>query len=306
MSIYRMMEMHRLGISTEYAVYNKGGGGGGSTESKTTSKPRQQPQYDRLLGEAGKWLNQGGFDPNYGGSPDFNPNAPMTAGQGEAIWNLSGGAKNIQGLLGTQGMQSLDRALGPYDPEASGLNAAIAASNRGLQRDFAQTTLPAIGAGAQNTGQYGSTRHGIAQGIASQGLADAMTANASNLAFQDYQNFQQQQAQTLGNLSNISKGLLSGSAAQYDAGSLLQGQQQQQVNADLQKWAYENNVDLNTLLAYKQLISGDMGGVNTTKSEGGGGGGGGWMSAIGSIGGSALGGMMGGGGGGGGGGGLLF
>lgn len=297
MSIYRMMEMQRLGLSPEYAVYNKGGGGGSKSTSTTTSKPYQQAQYGRLLGEATNWLNQGGFDQYYGGSADFNPNASMNQTQQAGIEGLTSGGQNIQGLLDTQGYQSLNRVLGQYDPEASGLNAAISAANRTLQRDFNQTVLPQIGNAAVDAGQVGSTRQGVAQGIAAQGLADAMTSNAQGLAFQDYQNFTNNQLNALGNLSAISKGLLSGSAAQYDAGTLQQQQQQQQINADLQKWAYENNVDLNTLLAYKELISGNMGGKNVTTTETSGGGGSGLGAAIGSLGGAAVGGMYGGAGG---------
>ena len=63
----------------------------------------------------------------------------------------------------------------------------------------------------------------------------------------------------LGNLSSITKGLNSGAGLQYDAGTLEQQQQQNEINGQLQKWMYENNASLNDLLAYKQLISGDMG-----------------------------------------------
>lgn len=295
MSLYRMMEMHRLGLPIEDAVYNKSGNQKQKSSSTTVSTPYQQGQYGNLLGQADQWLNSGGFDQNYGGSANFNPNAAMNQTQQNAIDQLTQGGGNIQGLLNSSGMDALGRALGPYDPEASGLNAAIGAANRTLQRDFEQNTLPAIGSGATGAGQYGSSRHGVAQGIATQGLADAMTSNAQGLAFQDYQNFTNNQNQALQNLSNISKGLLSGAAGQYDAGSLQQQQQQQQINADLQKWAYENNVDLNTLLAYKQLISGDMGGTNTTNSTTtGSGGGSGLGAALGSLGGAAAGAFFGG------------
>lgn len=293
MSIYRMMEMHRLGLNPEYAVYNKSGGSQKS-ESTTVSTPYQQGQYNKLLKGADQWLSGGGFDKNYGGDPNFDPVADFNPAQQEAIQGLLQGSGNIQGVLDQGGMQSLSSFLGPYDPNNTGLQGAISAANFALQRDFNQNVLPGIGAGAQGAGQYGSSRHGVAEGIAAQGLADAMTNNAQGLAFQDQQNFRNQQLQTLGNLSEISKGLLSGSAGQYDAGSLLQGQEQKEILGNLEKWAYENNVNLNDLLAYKELISGDMGGTNTTVSKSSGGGGSGLGAAIGSIGGAALGGFFGG------------
>jgi hypothetical protein len=293
MSIYRMMEMHRLGLSPEYAVYNKSGGGGKQTTT-TTSKPYQQGYYADLLNKSKSWINNGGFDKNYGGSPNFDPVADMNQSQQDAIQGLLQGGGNIQDLLNQGGLDTFSSFLKPYDPNNTGLQDAISAANFGLTRDFNQSVLPGIGAGAQGAGQYGSTRHGVAEGIAAQGLADAMTNNAQGLAFQDQQNYRNQQLQTLGSLSQISKGLLSGSAGQYDAGSLLQGQDQKEILGQLEKWAYENNVELNDLLAYKELISGNMGGKNVTESSGGGGGSG-LGAAIGSIGGAALGGLFGGG-----------
>jgi hypothetical protein len=73
-----------------------------------------------------------------------------------------------------------------------------------------------------------------------------------------------------------------------NAGNILQGQEQQELMGQLEKWAYENNVPMQDLLAYKTLISGDMGGTTTATTESGGGGGG-LGAAIGTVGGAALG-----------------
>lgn len=294
MSLYRMMEFHRLGLPIEDAVLWKSGSPKQKSSSTTVSTPTQSAQYNTLLGQSDSWLNSGGFDKNYGGSEDFNNNAGMNAIQQGALGDLVGQGGNIQSLLNSGGQQALGEALGQYDPSNTGLMDAITAANSTVTRDFNQSVMPAIQAGAVGAGQGGSTRQGIAQGIASQGLADTMGRNASTLAFQDQQAFEGRKSNALNNLSNISRGLLSGSAGQYDAGSLQQGQDQRQIDADINKWAYENNVDLNTLLAYKQLVSGDMGGTNvsnsTSSSSGGGNSG---LSMLGSVGGAALGSMWG-------------
>lgn len=299
-----MMRMANQGLPQDdiddaHRKWKSGGSPKQKSESKsnTVSTPVQSGQYNNLLGQSDAWLSGGGFDQNYGGVEGFENNAAMNQYQQGAINQMGTQGGNIQNMLNTQGQEALGQALGSYDPNNTGLSDAITAANSTLTRDFNQSTMPAIQAAAVNAGQGGSTRQGIAQGIASQGLADSMSRNASTLAFQDQQAFNQNKSQALSNLSNISQGLLSGAAGQYDAGSLQQSQEQQQINADINKWAYENNVDLNTLLAYKQLITGDMGGTNVSNTKstgsGGGGGGGGWQSMLGSVGGSMLGGMMG-------------
>lgn len=273
-------------------VYWKGGSN--KTTSTSTSTPYQQNEQRNLLDRATEGLNNGFYDQNYGGSADFNANAGMTAGQTAGLAGLSQTGQDLQSLLNSSGMSSLSRYLGAYDPNNTGLTGAIDAANNQLDWNYQTTVAPQIRQGATDAGQYGSTRHGVAEGIANAQLSQQKTNAASQLAFQDQQAYNQNQLNALNNLTGIAKGLASGSSMQYDAGTLEQQQNQNQINADLQKWAYENNVDVNDLLTYQQLISGDMGGKNVTTTKGGSGGGGGLGSALGSIGGAALGGYFGG------------
>lgn len=271
--------------------------GGGSKKQKqtstTVSTPNQQNQYNNLLGAADQWLSSGGFDRNYGGSPDFNPVAGFSPGQSQGIPGMVDTGQNLSQIYNGLGTDSLTNFLGAYDPEKTGLNAAIGAANEQMMFDFDTGQAGQIRQGASDAGQYGSTRHGIAEGLARSRLNQIMANNASQMAYQDQQAYNQNQLNTLNNLTSITKGLASGSGLQYDAGALDQQQRQKEILGQLDKWAYENNVDANTLLAYKQLITGDMGGTNVTNSvSSGGGGGGGLGYALGSIGGFALGNMF--------------
>ncbi len=257
-----------------------------SSKQTTTSTPYQQANYQNLLNRADQWLSGGGLDQFYGGSEGFDPVANMTEAQLGALQGLQNTGGAIQGILGQQGLQSLQDTLGAYDPSKTGLSSAIQAANEQAQWDYQTGVAPQIRQGATNAGQYGSTRHGVAEGIATSRLNQAMANNAAQLAFQDQQAYNQNRTNALQNLSAIAQGLGAGSAMQYDAGSLQQQQQQQEILGQLQKWAYENNVDLQELAAYKDLISGDMGGTSVTKGSAGGGGG---LGALGAIGGSVLG-----------------
>lgn len=266
---------------------------GGSTQKSTqTSAPHQQGNYDKLLGGADSWLNGGGFDKNYGGSADFNPVAGFNQGQKDALGGTKQVGQGLQDFYNNMGGESLGNFFGKYDPSKTGLTGAIDAANNRMDWNYNTNTAQTIRDGATGAGQYGSTRHGVAEGIAQAALSQQKIDGANQMAFQDQQAFNQNQLSILGNLSQITRGLNSGNGLAFDAGQQEQQQQQNEINGQLQKWMYENNASLNDLLAYKQLISGDMGGTGTTKTQGGGGSGG--LGAIATVGGGILGGMFGG------------
>lgn len=270
----------------------KGGGGKQKTSSEET--PHQQAQYDNLLGKADSWLANGGFDKNYGGSEGFNPVAGFTQQQKDALGAMGGLGGNLQGIYSADGVTSLQDALGKYDPSKTGLNDAMGAANERAIFDFQTQVDPQLRQGATQAGQFGSSRHGIAEGLAQDRLSQNITNSNAQMAYQDQQAWNQNRTNTLNNLSAITKGLNSGNATQYDAGAIQQGQDQAEIKGQLEKWAYENNVDVNDLQAYKNLISGNMGGTTNSTSKGGGEQGGGIMSTIGTVGGGIVGGMFGG------------
>lgn len=294
MNFIRFAQGLRLGMSPSVAddmtrVY---GGGGGETKSDSTSTPYQQADYQNLLNGANSWLQNGGFDKNLGGSADFNPTAGLTQGQQNGLNGSyqTGGA--LQGMYNGAGQQSLGNFLGAYDPSKTGLNSAIDASNNRLDWNYNTQVAPQVRQGATDAGQFGSTRHGVAEGIAQSNLSQQKSDAANTMAFQDQQAYNSNQLNALNNLSSITKGLNSGNGLQYDAGKLQQDQNQNDINGQLQQWAYKNNASLNDLLAYQQLISGNMGGSETSKSTGGGGSGA--LGSIATIGGAVVGGIYGG------------
>lgn len=272
------------------------GGGGGqkqTTSSTQTSTPYQQDYYKNLLEGANAWMSGGGFDKTYAGGMDTV--ADMNERQKAGLEGSYNTASTLGQLYSGAGQGALSDYLGPYDPSKTGLSAAIQAANDQSNFNFETQINPNIRQGAQGAGQYGSSRHGIAEGLARGQLAATQQQNASQLAFQDQQNFNQNRTNVLNNLSGITKGLNSPSGLMYDAGTLEQTQNQNEIQGALQKWAYENNVRLQDLQAYQSLISGDMGGTvtgqSTTKTSGPSAS---PWGALGTIGGMALGTMFGG------------
>ena len=258
-----------------------------SSTSTTTAKHKQDPQYGTLLKGSDSWLKQGGFDKNYGGSEGFDPIADMNQKQLGALDQSFAGGGRLQDLYSDQGFQSLQDVLGRYDPNKTGVLDAMGYANEQSQFDFETGQMGNIRQGAQGAGQFGSSRHGIAEGLARGRLAQGQNAVNANMMYQDQQAWNTNRQGALNNLSAIGQGLNAGNQQQMNAGNILQGQEQQELMGQLEKWAYENNVPMQDLMAYKTLISGDMGGKTTSKTESSGGGGLG--AAIGTVGGAALG-----------------
>lgn len=295
MNFSKFSQCLRLGMNPAVAddmnrLYK--GDSGSEQTSEQDSTPYQQQYFNNLLRGADSWLAKGGFNKQYGGSANFDSVANQNQAQIDAINNSVSQGNNLQGLYNTLGNSSISNFLGTYDPSKTGLNSAIDAANNRIDWNYNTTIAPQVRQGAQDAGQYGSTRHGVAEGIALSNLSQQKLDAANTLAYQDQQAYNANQLNALNSLSNISTGLNSGNTTAYNAGTLTQQQQQNEINGQLEKWAYENNVTLNDLMAYKNLISGDMGGSSagsvTATSNGGGG-----LGALASIGGSALGSYMG-------------
>lgn len=241
------------------------GGGDKPQKTESTSTPYQQDQYNNLLGKSDSWLAGGGYDKNFGGSAGYDNVANMTQGQQDAIKGMGQQSSNLQDMYNTQGNSSLSDYLGAYDPNKTGLNSAINAANTQMDWNYNTSVAPQIRQGAVQTGQYGSSRNGVAEGIAQSQLSQQKLNNASTLAYQDQQAYNTNRLNVLNNLGNITSGLNSGYNAQFNAGGLQQKQDQAEIDGDLQKWMYENNVSANDLMAYKQMIGGDMGGASYSK-----------------------------------------
>lgn len=291
MNLSRFLEAVRGGATLDAAFdaqnYWKGGG---KQTSVTVSTPYQKKNYDTLLGEADAWLKGGGFDKTYAGGMDTV--AGLTDAQQAGIEGMTGTGASLADIYNGLGSDSVSDYLGSYDPSKTGLNEAMATAAEQAQFDFETGQMGNIRQGATDAGQYGSSRAGIAEGLARGRLAQGIASNNAQMAYQDQQMFNQNRLAALNNLSAITKGLASGSGLQYDAGALAQQQEQKEIQGALDKWAYENNIDANTLMAYKEMISGDMGGTSVSTSKGGGGGGSGIGSALGAVGGFALGNML--------------
>ncbi len=170
---------------------------------------------------------------------------------------LSGASDWLEGggLVGTAGSQeeNIGKALGAMggyygdvlsgDRDRAALEAAQQANAAGAQRNLEQNLLPTISESANMSGGAGGSRQGIAEGLAvTQANQDLMNQNAQ----MEYQ-FQQD---AMKNQANAAQGMLN------LAGGLQALQDSQAASSDQAQM-------LQSLLAFKDLISGNMGGTST-------------------------------------------
>ena len=230
-------------------------GGGSKQKQKTTQTARQDPQFGNLLGRADTMLQDGFYDKEYAGGQQTL--AGQTSEQQALIERLtgSGGALEL-------GLGGLEQQLGAYDPNNAALTSAIDMAAGDVTRNLQENVLTSIADSSGQAGQFGSTRHGIAQGIAMRGATEQIGDIATQMRLQDMQAHQQGQQSALANLGNLTAGL------EYTAGG-EQRAEQSRLDDLFAKWEYESGVGLQDLMAYKGLISGDMGGTQTGKAKGG-------------------------------------
>ncbi len=191
-----------------------------TSTSTSTQNPFQSGQFGNLLDQADQWLNSGGFsnNPNYTGQASA------------AVGGMMGSLANI--ISGT--------------PDRNALNQAKAANAQAAQRQFDQNIVPSLQQNMQQAGQAGSSRSGIASGLAASNMAAQV--GEKNAAME--QQFQQSQLDRqlkatgmLGQGMDLYAKLQSLSDKNSDAGRMLQN-----------------------LKVYQDLISGNMGGSSTTTS----------------------------------------
>jgi hypothetical protein len=294
-------------------------GGGSSSDQKSTTEPwsKQQPYLEQAFKGAQNLYQQG---PNqyYGGDTIAGTNPAIQGylqGMGgyyqgglDAAGAMQGYGADLAGGL-PQSQQFYSQAMGDYynpyaSAEYSDIIANSVANNPVLQnqirqgqqdinRNMQENILPSIANSAVGTGNVGSSRRGVAEGIAMRGameqgsdLATNLQANAYNQGInqagqwaggeQFGQNYGMNAANQMTGLGQYGLGQMGagyglGTQAYQDllgAGAYERGMEQEGINADRERFDFEQNAPWDNLARYQQAISGNYGG--STRSSGGG------------------------------------
>lgn len=255
----------------------KGGGGSTTTVQKADPWAGQQPYLQDIFQQAQQLYNAGGMAPNYypgqtvAGQSDWTKQAlQMQANRAQSgsplITNASNAMNNIttgQALAGNQGLNTLNQLAQEDNPYVDELyNRANSQVQANLDGNF------------NRAGRYGSGAHEAA-------AADA----ANNLAAQMYSSLWDKRAdaaQSAGQLYNtgIGQQVVAGQTGQQlanqaytdaealsQAGGMMDDYNQQLINANIDRYNYDQQKALLALQNYNNLIQGSYGGTTTTTGQ---------------------------------------
>lgn len=258
MKVYTMIELEWDGESY-VEVYSESyewegevahAGGGGDTTSVQKSDPweGQQPYLTDLYQQAQDFFQQG--------TPQLLQTQRVTRAGGESIEQGAGAARGIASSA-AQGQQFLSGGdvLSPETNPA--LQQYIDLANQATTRSFTEGVLPALRGQSVQAGNVGSSRAGIAQGLAAQGLGRQIAQQTAGLTSAAYGQ----------GLDAMGRGL-----ALAPQTATLQGAPGALLTQAGQNYALADQIPYNqqtiALQNYQNLIQGNPGGTTTITGPG--------------------------------------
>ena len=255
------------------------GGGGGSTTTVQKADPwaGQQPYLRDIFQQAQQLYNSGGMAPNYypgqtvADQSQWTQNAlQMQADRAQngspLIDNASNAMNNIttgQALQNNQGLNVLNQLSQEDNPYVDELyNRANSQAQSAINGNFS------------SAGRYGSGAHAAASADAANNLANEMysslwdkRADAAQAAGQLYNTGIGQQVVAGQAGQQLANQAYTDAAALGQAGSAMDDYNQQKINADIDRYNYNQQQALLALQNYNNLIQGSYGGTTTTTGQ---------------------------------------
>ena len=257
----------------------KKGGGGGSTTTVQKADPwaGQQPYLQDIFQQAQHLYNSGGMAPNYypgqtvADQSQWTQNAlQMQADRAQngspLIDNASNAMNNIttgQALQNNQGLNVLNQLSQEDNPYVDELyNRANSQAQSAINGNFS------------SAGRYGSGAHAAASADAANNLANEMysslwdkRADAAQAAGQLYNTGIGQQVVAGQAGQQLANQAYTDAAALGQAGAAMDDYNQQKINADIDRYNYNQQQALLALQNYNNLIQGSYGGTTTTTGQ---------------------------------------
>lgn len=201
----------------------------------------------------------------YGGSTIAGFDPSQTAGQQMALTGAG-----TQTDLGQAGAGASQRWLGA-DALDVGNNPAVAGmmerNRRAVTDNLMQTALPGIRDSAEKSGNFGSSRQGIAEGLAigksNQALADANASTLSNA----YNTNVESQLKALGLLPQTTQNLTAGAQTTSAVGDVRQAMDQARLSEQVGNFNYDQLAPYLQSKDIMSLLTGLPGGSNVTTAS---------------------------------------
>jgi hypothetical protein len=251
-----------------FTFYGGGGSGGGSQTSKTSSEldPTVRPFVEYGLQEA-KGLYQTPGPSYFPGQTYIAPSAQTTASLQAATNRALAGSPLTQAgqaqQLGTVSGQYLS-AGNPYFTQA------LAGPTQQATQAYNDAIRAAQGT-ASMAGRYGSGVSADIQNRAAQTLSNTLANKYGELAYQNYATERGLQNQAAVNAPQMAAADYADIQQLANVGKTAEGYQQTALQADIDRYNYEQNLPYQKLASYLGAAYGaPMGQVSTSQSSGGG------------------------------------
>lgn len=205
----------------------------------------------------------------------------MQLGNVSQLQNMGGAAQQGLGtMLGASDLQNNPYALQYMGAVNQGLQGNLDTTINRLQQGFTEQALPAIQSGAVGAGQVGSSRQGVAEGIATRGFGQAMTDAARNMTDAANLNMAQFMSDQYGQgLDAVGRGLsmapTTAAMTQMpyqslgEVGNTIQQQNMMPLQQAMDQYYYNQQAPWNDLGSYVGSINALPGGFGTTSTSSG-------------------------------------
>jgi hypothetical protein len=254
-------------LSNYFTLWGGGGDSGGGT-SQTTNQldPTVQPFVKYGLEEA-KGLYQTDTPQYYGGQTYVGPSAQTTSAL-EAAQNRALGGNP---LLPAAQRQQQDVISGAYLQNNPYFNQALAGAAQGATQNYNDAIMAAQG-NASMAGRYGSGASADIQNRAAQTLASTLANKYGELAYSNYAGERGMQNQAAMNAPGLAQADYADISQLANVGKTAEDYQKTALQADIDRFNFEQNKPYQKLSAYLGAAYGaPTGSVSTTTQSGGGG-----------------------------------
>jgi len=236
------------------------GGGGGSQESTTTSSidPRIAPYVTYGLEEA-KRLYQGQSPEYFKGQTYISPSEATQESLAMARERALGGSPLVKAAQQEQLATIQGRGVNPF------LAGALEQTNRLAGEDYLRN-VQKLQSGAASAGRYGSAAQGQLTGQAQDVFARALTEQGGQLAYNSAEAERARQMAAVGAAPAMAQADYFDINQLLKAGQAGEGYDTAKMQADINRWNYEQNLPQMKLSQFANLFSSVPQGTTTTQT----------------------------------------
>jgi hypothetical protein len=253
-------------LGNYFTFYKGGGGGGGQSQTQNQLDPTVRPFVEYGLNEA-KGLYQTDTPQYYGGQTYISPSAQTTTALNAAQSRALAGNPLLAGAQAQQGATVGGGYLSAGNPYFS---AAMRGAGEGATQTY-NDAIKAAQSDASRSGRYGSGVSADIQNRAASTLANTLTNKYGEFAAQNYANERALQQQSALNAPALANADYADIQQLMNVGKTAEDYQKTALQADIDRFNFEQNKPYQKLSAYLGAAYGaPTGTVSTTTQSGGG------------------------------------